>query len=178
MKNGSVKALKAIFYALVGLIVTSSAVRADTFTWTFVDRFHRYSASGTLTASPLGVGNVELITSFTGTFDHGLPIVNLLPQYTFHDGDNLLYGLAPRWGLDIQGVSFTTGTSDWNLSLSGPGLVYELQGTVPTMSYPFYATTSTKGQFRVSAVSEPSSMMLLAGGLLGTLGVVRRRLLR
>jgi hypothetical protein len=134
--------------------------------------------SAILTATPTGTPDQFLVTGITGTYN-GSTLDGLIPggpsptitpsgQWEF---DNLLYTgggpIVDYWGLGF----YLSGGVEANLFNNPP--------------YTFGYGTSANGTFTelyptdvsLTAVPEPSSLMLLGGAALGLLGPIRRKLL-
>jgi hypothetical protein len=96
--------------------------------------------------------------------------MTLLAPNAFAGNDNLLYATAPL--LDFPGVSYAVGGVDYNLQ-------YDLASQAPFG--PGYGEFAATGQFVqvnfvVSPVPEPSSLLLMASGLIAiSIGLRRRR---
>ena len=94
-------------------LVSAAAASADTFDWSYTGT-HGYAvtASGTLTATPLG-GGVFAVTSIAGTRD-GLAITGL----TSYAGEsNTVFSTDPH--LDYPGLAFLVGGDAFNVYFDG-----------------------------------------------------------
>lgn len=187
----------------VAVLLLGPAAFADTFTFnysgtgTIGSTTTNFSGSGTLTASPTGTAGEYLINSITGTAN-GAAITGLLSDYPSAasgntPGDNFLFWPLNNGGaLDNNGFSFATGSTDYNIyyysstDTQGYGLVTGADAVDGTPNLVFDLTDTTTGTTvvtstgggstgSVSAVPEPGSLALLATGVLGIAGVVRRR---
>ena len=166
---------------LAAMLFTPAAF-ADTFTFNFSGS--GFTATGTFTASATGTPGKFLINSVTGTLNgtaiQGILAPGIYPPTLSGDfpNDNLLYDpLVAGGALDSNGFSFNlTNGTDFNIFyfagnydlVTGPGLNgFQLNS--------FSITNSTTGVPLVSGIPEPSSFLLLATGVLGMAGAIRRR---
>ncbi len=161
-----------LFAALALATVGSTAARADTFTFSFgtagVDPFN---GSGILTASSIAPGEF-LITAVTGTTNTGngtdRVIAGLDPVNTFEANDNLLFMSPGVSFFDLFGFSYRLANgATVNLFDTNGEILKRTSGVIVSENVPINVTAVTP---------EPSSMLLLGTGMLGTLGVLRRRL--
>jgi len=149
------------------LLCTASVASAENFTFSYTG-LTGSTASGTLTATAES-GDQFLITGITNGLVDGTAITSLLGTNAYEGNDNLLF--FPSTGnLDNDGFSFATASGDVNLfdgalgySLDATNLPDDILGTFTLAP-------------AVSATPEPNSLLLLGTGLLGAIGVLRRKM--
>lgn len=161
-----------LFAALALATVGSTAALADTFSFSFgTPGVSAFNGSGTLTGSLIGT-NEYLITTVTGTTNTGngtnRPISGVDAVGTFQGNDNLLFMQTGVPLFDFEGLSYSlTNGAMVNLFLENGEILERTGGVTVTEAVPISITAVTP---------EPGSMLLLGTGMLGTLGVLRRRL--
>ncbi len=126
--------------------------------------------SARATATEVGSTGTYSITAISGT-----GITGLIQTGHYDGNDNLLYPSAPTL-LDPAGLAFTdvNGPDTYSVDIHSIGTSYfatftdedNFTGTVPVT----FSVTST-----TAITPEPSSFALLGTGLLGAMGVLRKR---
>ena len=162
-----------LFAALALATVGSTVARADTFSFSFgtagVDPFN---GSGFLIGSNIAPNEFQ-ITSVTGTTNTGngtnRVIAGIAPVGTFEINDNILFTTAGLPSFSYKGLSYVLANGAMvNLFDTNGEILQRTSGAIVSETLPVNITAVTP---------EPSSMLLLGTGMLGTLGVLRRRLM-
>lgn len=167
------KLTRFLFAALALSTVGSTAALADTFNFSFgTAGVSSFNGSGILTGTLISPGEYQ-ITAVTGTTNTGSgtnrPISGIDAVGTFGANDNLLFMSTGSTFFDANGLSYSlTNGAMINLYLSNGEILERAGGATVTEAVPISITAVTP---------EPSSMLLLGTGMLGTLGVLRRRLM-
>lgn len=164
-----------LFAALALSTVGSTAALADTFSFSFgtagVDAFN---GSGTLTGSLIGPG-IYQITAVTGTTNTGngtnRPISGIDAVDGFQDNDNILDMNAGASYFDYDGLSYSLMNGAMiNLYLTDGEILERSNGSTVTEAVPITIADTT------AVTPEPGTLLLMGTGMLGTLGMLRRRL--
>ncbi len=159
------------FAALALACVSSTAALADTFSFNFgTAGVSAFNGSGTLTGTLTAPGQF-LITSVTGTTNTGNGTNRVISGIdglnTFEGNDNILYMTTGSFFFDDGGLSY---------SLANGAMVNLFLGSGEILERTSGATVSQSAPISVTAVTpEPGTLLLMGTGMLGTLGVLRRR---
>lgn len=169
-------------------LCSSAKARADTFTFTSGGVGYAFSASGTLTgvADPSVSGAFDITGGFGQVNGVAMTLVNpgttagnnVAVTYTdsygtaYYNYDNVVYTNGSA--LDLYGLLFADGGDHTNFFAQN-GQTSFTNDEANTTSFPItFSVTDTSTSAAVTP--EPSSMLLLATGMLGTAVVLRRRL--
>jgi hypothetical protein len=178
----SILATKTVLASVLAgacVLALASGAGAKTFDWSYVGtNGYAVSASGTLTATPLGGGAYQ-VTSMTG-LRNGSPVGGTT-DYAFED--NIVYTSFPH--LDYPGLAFTVGSDAFNVYYDtsttdayacgavgyceiGPGVVgTDGLGPPPDPTHTI--------DFSLTAVPEPASWAMMLVGSFGLGAALRRR---
>lgn len=148
------------------LAASSLAAHADTFNFNVSGGAGGFSGSGVLTTTPNGSGSY-LITGISGVSG-----VSIIAPGGFNNNDNLLFPNNTST-LDSQGFSFsaTEGPDQFDVNIFNNGTGY----------FAFFRdedafTATVPVTLEVSPVPEPSTLLLIGTGVLGTVTLVRRKI--
>ncbi len=154
--------------ALLAFSIVPASAHASTFGFTYTGL--GVVGTGTFTTSNTAVNGYYTVTGLTGTQD-GFRMTLLAPD-TFAGNDNLLSLTAPY--LDVHGISFVAGGIDYNLYATATGVDREC---ALCTAHPAIDGETIRFSVAptVAPTPEPGSLALFGTGLLGAVGVVRRR---
>ena len=187
----------------VAALLLCPAAFADTFNFTYSglgtigSTSTNFTGSGTFTATSTGTSGEFLINNVSGVANEGsgnVAIAGLLAPGVYPSAasgnppnDNFIFfPLASGGALDLNGFSFdTTDGTDYNIFYFDPGYGLVTDPNFDgTDSLSFTLTDATTGTTVVgsptgpttTATPEPGSLALLATGVFGIAGVIRRKL--
>lgn len=165
------KLTRFLFAAVALSTLGSTAALADTFNFSFgTAGVSAFNGSGTLTGSLVAPGEYQ-ITAVTGTTNTGngtnRPISGIDAVGSFEGNDNILDMNAGASFFDNNGLSYSlTNGAMINLFLNNGEILERAGGATVTEAVPINVTAVTP---------EPGTLLLMGTGMLGTLGVLRRR---
>jgi PEP-CTERM motif len=149
------------------VLLICSAVRASADTFNFTISGSGIIASGVFITNP-EVNGTFLVTGISGT-QNG-QVMTLLAPGGFAGNDNLLYATPPL--LDFAGLSYDVAGAQYNVQYNSPG-------HAPFVGYGDFPSNPSAPwvpvNFTLTAVPEPSSMLLLGSGPLGLVHLLRHR---
>lgn len=166
------------FVAAAAVLSASLSARADTFDFSFGKASSAFSGSGTLTGSLISTDEY-LITAVTGTTQTGNSVehtISIEQPGTFPTdanggytppNDNDLFLIGGKYTFDAGGLSYLLDNgAQVNLAIGSFELLKRKGGATVIETRPISITAVTP---------EPSSLVLLGTGVLGILGVTKRR---
>lgn len=160
---------RQLFAVATLVLCTSGFASAESFNFTYAGTLGgANTASGIFQTTADGAGKY-LITSITDGVFNGKPILSLIKPGKYQGNDNFLFSPADPSFLDYNGFSFKTAAGKLNLYQIGDS--YGLTSTANV--------SDIRGTFDVTplaATPEPGSLLLLGTGMLGMVGILRRKL--
>lgn len=163
-----------ILVACAAALVLSTAARAGTYELTFTGE----GVSGDVFATTSGSGSTQTVTGISGWVTDaevgpGTFVITGLDGYAA--ATNLFYTTSPF--VDFGGLSFTTVSGgEFNLGLGGSGATGQVlnASVIDPVGY-VGVPGSTDIVMTATTVPEPANLALMTAGLLGLIGMTRRR---
>ena len=163
-----------ILVACAAALVLSTAARAGTYELTFTGE----GVSGDVFATTSGSGSTQTVTGISGWVTDaevgpGTFVITGLVGYAA--ATNLFYTTSPF--VDFGGLSFTTVSGgEFNLGLGGSGATGQVLNVsvIDPVGY-VGVPGSTDLVMTATTVPEPANLALMTAGLLGLIGMTRRR---
>lgn len=163
-----------ILVACAAALVLSTAARAGTYELTFTGE----GVSGDVFATTSGSGSTQTVTGISGWVTDaevgpGTFVITGLDGYAA--ATNLFYTTSPF--VDFGGLSFTTVSGgEFNLGLGGSGATGQVlnASVIDPVGY-VGVPGSTDLVMTATTVPEPANLALMTAGLLGLIGMTRRR---
>lgn len=176
-----------LLMVMAGLALGPGAARADVFDFQYGGGYIEGGVS--ITALPTGVAGEYLATAVSGDFEvgnYGSPVdyrvTGLLAAGAYQGNDNLVFYPGPSGAFDAAGVSWVLDNGTFqNVStyVYGGAVGYDLTTNFvnPYFGVNYGGTLDLVWFSReeTAATPEPGTMRLVGTGLLGVMGVVRRR---
>ena len=159
---------------LIGFVSTVSAI-ASASTLTVIGEF---SSTGTAPVESVTLSSVLLSGTTSGIFgsiasDGAVSLsssVSLLSPFS----EVTNFFTIDGWQLDLTSINVSANTSAAVLDFGGAGFM-TLSGTAQAVNWSFTSSNDTTYNMDITAVPVPAAVWLFGSGLIGLMGVVRRK---